>query len=887
MRLLKHPALALIVSLLFALPSVADAMENAPRVFRLQNGLTILVREDDRFPLVSVRLFVRAGSAWETPEESGISHFLEHMVFKGSKTRADGVDKLVEGKGGSLNASTSYDETVYETNLPAAEWRTALAAVRDLAFDPLLRPDDLEAERKVVLAEMRQRGDNPYTRLYHAVFALALEGTPYQRPVIGSEETLNAVTPESMRAYIQRRYDPRDMALSVAGRVSADEVLAEAEKLFGSYRNANVEEAAARIAPRSLAHGLRAEVKEGPWNKAYICLAFPLPGEGAPGLPAVDVLAHILGGDDTAILPRELHFERHVVDAILAGAFAYERAGLFVIAAQVDADKQEEFVRMASERLAALVSPGSAGVPWTDAELARARLNLEDNFLRGQETVAEIAETTGSLYFADPSDPAGEHYLEALRLVDREQVRAVAAEWLRPDALSVVALSPRRENGKPVTADSLIAAVKEGWPAARDAAAPKTAPIATKDAGLPQPERVDLGNGRMVVLEKDDSLPYVSATLLFSGGEILADKEHEGLASVTADLLTSGSGGKSRAEISELLAGRASGLSASSGITDFAVSLDAPSRFSADVFDLLRAAVTSPAFAEDELARVKRDHLANIASLEDNVMGVLQRNLRHVLFPDSPYGHRPEGTKESLDKLTRQNVLDFWASQSARPWVLSVVGDFDREAVLAFARTLPAPSAPKAVSAPPVWAATKEVRLSLPERDQAAYLMLFPTVPIEDKDSGALQLLSASLDGFGGMLFQELREKRSLCYSVTPINWAGEDAGFLAFSILAAPEYLEPIHEEFVHIAADLHKQPLAEGTIERAKAGLFTQYYTAQQRRAARAAQYARLELRGRPLDYGKKRLDEVEKLNADDLRRVASTWLVVPNAYSLAVTP
>ncbi|HIV65333.1 MAG TPA: insulinase family protein, partial [Candidatus Mailhella excrementigallinarum] len=206
-------ALLLAALLLVPYPSGAAARisgENAPvaaradgpHIFHLKNGLTIAVKEDSRFPLASVRLYVNAGSAWEQPGEAGISHLLEHMVFKGSKTGPKGVDKRVENAGGYLNASTSFDETIYLTDLPAAQWKTALRAVRDLAFDPLLRQADLDAEREVVLAEKKQRGDSPWTRLFHESFGLALKGTPYERPVIGYEDTLRAATPASMRAYI-------------------------------------------------------------------------------------------------------------------------------------------------------------------------------------------------------------------------------------------------------------------------------------------------------------------------------------------------------------------------------------------------------------------------------------------------------------------------------------------------------------------------------------------------------------------------------------------------------------------------------------------------------------------------------------------------------------
>ena len=409
------------------------------QTFRLENGLTVLIKEDRRFPLVSVRLFVKAGSAWEKPEEAGMSHLLEHMVFKGSKTSGPGVDKRVENAGGSMNAYTSYDMTTYLTDLPAAKWKDAMTAVRDLAFDPLLRQEDLDAEREVVIAEKKQRGDNPVTKLFQKALAHTLKGTPYESPVIGNEKALRGVTPDMMRDYIRRHYDPRDMVLSVAGDISAGDVVEEAKLLFGSYVNHNVRRMEPSIDPETLRHGLTVDVEKGPWDKAFLSLSFPLPGMRHELLPAADVLAHLLAGDDTAILPVRFRIEKPVVDSVNASAMTFERAGTFFVIAQLDADKVEEFLRDMGRTFATLKASD-----FSDEALARARINLEDNYLRGLENIASIAETMGSEYFYDPASLGGERYLAAVRGVSRDDIQQVLDLWLRPEGLTIAALVPEK-----------------------------------------------------------------------------------------------------------------------------------------------------------------------------------------------------------------------------------------------------------------------------------------------------------------------------------------------------------------------------------------------------------------------------------------------------------
>ncbi|MDR2669282.1 MAG: insulinase family protein, partial [Desulfovibrio sp.] len=194
--------------------------EGTHPVRRLANGLTVLVLPDRRFPLVSMRLYVHAGSAYEQPEEAGISHMLEHMVFKGTEKRPRGQAAAdVEKAGGYLNAATSFDYTVYLVDMTREHWKTGLDVLRDMAFHPSLDPAELEAEKDVVIAELKRGEDDPGRRLFRMTQQDALRGTPYERPIIGFESTVRALSAEKIRAYIDRLYQPQSMLLVLCGDV--------------------------------------------------------------------------------------------------------------------------------------------------------------------------------------------------------------------------------------------------------------------------------------------------------------------------------------------------------------------------------------------------------------------------------------------------------------------------------------------------------------------------------------------------------------------------------------------------------------------------------------------------------------------------------------------
>ena len=205
----------------------ASASADGEILTRLANGLNVYIIRDSRFPLVSTRLFVATGSANERPEEAGISHVLEHMVFKGTDHRPKGkVAEEVESLGGYLNAATSYDRTWYVTDIPSAHWRTGIDVVKDMAFQASLAASELEPEKDVIVSELQGGEDSPQHKLYEDMAGAALANTPYGRPIIGFEPTIRAVTSQSLTAYRNFWYQPQNMSLLVAGDIEPNEVLA-------------------------------------------------------------------------------------------------------------------------------------------------------------------------------------------------------------------------------------------------------------------------------------------------------------------------------------------------------------------------------------------------------------------------------------------------------------------------------------------------------------------------------------------------------------------------------------------------------------------------------------------------------------------------------------
>ena len=873
LRISRHALLILLLGILLLPQLAAAAPQAAPAnpstsgndtmLVRLKNGLTVYIIRDSRFPLVCTRLFVGTGSANETAEQAGISHVLEHMVFKGTEKRPKGqVARDVESLGGYLNAATSFDKTWFITDMPAKHWKTGMDVVKDMAFHPSLDPAELEAEKDVIVSELKGGDDTPTRRLFEDLQVAGLAHTVYGRPIIGFEKTIRAVTADDLRAYIRTWYQPQNMMLLVAGDIDPKAVLAHAEELFGDLKNDTILPESAPVQLEGAAGGPRVEVTYGPWNKVYLGIALPAPALGDQRSIDLDVLAYALGGDGTSQFYRKYRYEKQLVDSISVGNMSLNRAGLFYMVAQLDADKVEPFWQEFTRDLAAL----DAGKITPDV-IERARFNYEDGMDRASETLDGLTSWKATVQF-ELGGPQGEaNVRHALAAVDSARLRQAQDLWLRPDQVRVRVLAP--EKAKLPDLDAIL---QHNWPA--PAVERQKAAAAAEKVG--KREIVDLGQGRTVILQPDRTIPYVSLEILRPGGNALLKPADQGLAQLTAATLTDGCGTRDLDAMERFVAERAASLSASAGVQSFTVSLTGPARFNADYFALLGDLLHKPTFAEKDVRR-QADHMSFMGS-----------KINGFLFPGGqPYGFDGLGTAENQDRFGPGDVQAFWKQQNAQPWILSVAGDFDREKVLAFARSLPVPTAPAVDVPQPTWGADKRLPLSLPGRQQAHLLLAFHAVPLDHPDAPALMLLESVLSGQSGLLFNKLRDEQGLGYTVTAFYRSLPEAGFMAFYIGTTPRNLDVARQGFSGIIKDIKTDLLPAELLAKGLNRMEGSYYRGRLSLGARADEAASERLLGQPQDFQKRLLEKAAKVTPEQLREVARKYLLVDKMYEVTLLP
>jgi zinc protease len=309
---------------------------------KLDNGLTALIVRNPKLPIFSLQFFYKVGGKNEVAGITGASHFLEHMMFKGAKRYGkQTIDFIIEGSGGSTNAYTTNDQTVYYENLPTVELARILDIESDRMENLLLDVDDFNKEREVVLEERKMRYENsPRGQLYLELMQTLFKGTPYGRSVIGDIPDLKSVTREQIYKYFKRFYAPNNATLVLVGDVSISEAKKIITEKFGSIPSSpSVEEAHKELKEEDFQPKIKADVivaKKGESPNPLFMLAYPTYKAGHPKGYALDVLSSIIGsGKSASLVNQYILIEKPIATSMYAAHQSLEKAGFFFIGGEL------------------------------------------------------------------------------------------------------------------------------------------------------------------------------------------------------------------------------------------------------------------------------------------------------------------------------------------------------------------------------------------------------------------------------------------------------------------------------------------------------------------------------------------------------------------------
>ncbi len=850
---------------LLTLSPLGHAMEVAPGMqkVKMDNGLTAIVKESHRSPVVAVQVWVRAGSVYEDQDEAGITHLIEHMIFKGTKRRGPSeIAGAIEAVGGRINAYTSLDYTVYHCTVPSSDLDVALDILSDAVFHAVFAKKELEREKKVVLEEMRMRADRPAVRLYDLLMKESYSVYPYKRPVIGFPETVKAVSRDDILEYVKARYVPEDMTVVVVGDVDGAKALGRIQERFGTVSARKPAPFIPPEEPKQRTPRLVVEHFDG--KEAHLGISFSgLPSFGSEDTPVLDVLAALLSDGESSRLVSRLRDRMGLVHVIDASSFTPAGPGLFMVDASLDPAKVNDAISAILQELYRLQNEEVL-----DEELQRAKIQVETDFVYSQETMEGEARKIGVFEMLAGDPTAQQKYLERVRSVTPEQIQAVARKYFRDSNVNVALLLPNGVESS-LTARSILVMCREAELEAQgltpgDVSTSLAAPV----------RRVVLSNGMTLLVQEAHEVPTVAFRVLFPGGVRYETPENNGVFKFVAAMWTRGTEQHSAQGLAQLVEGMGGSISGFSGMNSFGLS----ARFLSSTLDkalpLLAEVLMAPTFPTDEMERVRTLLLAQLRQQDESMPSVAFREFRRLLFSPHPYGMNPLGSEESLKRLQRKDLVETYRNFAVPArGVVSVVGDVDSDKLITALETIlggwSTPEAPPLPSALPAPMPLNEARpLTITREKQQVHIVLgFPGTTFGSPDRYAVDVLNAVLSGQGGRLFVHLRDENSLAYVVTSVATPGLDYGSFAFYIACAPEKRRKAIKKLWEEIYNIMRKPVSQKELDRAKRWVIGNYTIGLQTNGAKAMEMGLNELYGLGFNYGSRYIQEINKVTAQDL--------------------
>ena len=779
----------------------------------LSNGLTVLVQREDSAPAAAVVTHVKAGFFDEPDRWAGISHVLEHMFFKGTERRGPGdIARETKAAGGYLNAGTGYDHTSYFVVLPASSLEAAVDIQADALQHSVIDPGELARELQVIIQEARRKLDSASAVAHETLNAVMFDRHRIRRWRIGQEAVLAGFTRDDVFGYYRSRYVPRRTVVSIVGAIDEDSALLLAESAYGGWPDAA---GAVDGSPEEPPHeGVRVRTLRGDVTHAHLALGWHAVPPLHPDAPALDMAAAILGMGRGSWLYRALR-ETGLATSASAHFYAPTEVGIFGVSAETEPDTVNAVLGGAGGQVARLIQSGPE-----PEDLARARTLLLTRWARRLESMdgraTALAEAEGLRHYSY----LDEEYA-ALEAVTAAQVREVAERYLGPDRVSAVVYQPDKA-GADLDGDT----VRSGFRSpAKPAASSEPEVPAHPRRRSPPGRRVDQVlhvslAGADLLIRRKTGVPTVTLGL-YAVRDGIENPEEAGIGALAVRSAVRGAGPYDSGQLAfafERLGG-ALGVAASADWLGFSTSVLADRLEAAAA--LLSAVRTEARLEPGDVERERRLMTDEALQLADDMVRYPLQLAFGNAFGRRGYGLPVGGLPETLPNLTVDRTREYYRRSMERRITVAAVGDLDPEAVAdqltgIFGDLQDRPT--RAGGTAQAWAMSSAGERAI-ERDKAqtAVAMLFPGPSRRDPRRHAAEVWAAVAGGLGGRLFESLRSRRSLAYTVIANSWQRGGAGALLTYIATAPEREPEAREEMLKELARFTREPVSDPELDQA----------------------------------------------------------------------
>ncbi|AFY32623.1 pitrilysin family protein [Calothrix sp. PCC 7507] len=800
----------------------------------LGNGLTVLTKEVHTTPVVSVQVWYKVGSRNEGKGENGISHQLEHLMFKGTKERPVQFGRLFSALGSQFNAFTSYDETVYFGTVQRDKLQALLTLEADRMENALIGTEQLKSEKRVVISELQGYENSPGYRLDRAIMRVAFPDRTYGLPVGGTKADVEKFTLEQVRNYYQTYYSPENATLVITGDFTTAPVLKVVKETFGKLQQRTKGKTTPPLPVVTTPTAKKAPiVLKQPGSAALLQAVYPLPDIQHPDVPAIDLMDTILTGGRSSRLYQAL-VESGLASSVSAGAAELIEPGWYEINAT--AAPGQELSKIAQELQSSLTKLQQQ--PVTLEELNRAKTQLQASFILGNQDITSQASQLGYNQTIAGDYHYIEKYLSAIAKVTPQDVQRVAKTYLNPAQQTIGFFEPTQLDGKPGTSGGSGRTVENFSPGkpVDPAELAKYLPPTTSATTVnkqPLPEKFTLANGLRVLLLTDKSVPTINLSGQIDAGSEFDGNQKAGLANLTANNLLNGTKTQNALTLAKTLEDRGASLDFSASregvnISGQGLSADLPL-----LINTLANVVQDATFPADQLELSRQRALTSLKVQLDDPSGLGRRVFQQAIYPENhPFYSFP--TAESLKNITREDLRRFY-QEHYRPdtTTIALVGDFEPVKVKALLNQTfgkwQTTGKPPVLNLPSVKLPSTLTRLNkvIPGKAEAVTYIGYSGISRKDPRFYAALVLNQILGGdtLSSRLGTEVRDRLGLTYGIYSGFAAGINPGPFLIQMQTAPGDTQKAIASTLALLKQLREQGVTEAELNTAKRSISNSY--------------------------------------------------------------
>jgi len=824
-------------------------------VYKLDNGQIVIIKEVKNNPIVTIDTWIKTGSINENDQNNGVSHFLEHLFFKGTQTHPTGeFDKVLESKGAVVNAATSKDFTHYYVTIPSKYFDLALSLHSDMLLNPLIPRKELEKERKVVMEEIAKGLNDPSKKVYDNLNDMLYPQHPYRRKVLGTNEIIGKISREEILDYYNTHYGPQNMITIIIGDVDTQHALDAVKADF-------------KTAPRKIVKNINKpekplttqlkKVDYQPVQGGYMLIGYRGANAFNPDTYALDVLSTILGDGRSSVLYQTIKEQKQLAYSISAANSTYREDGIFMVSANFTPENVDKLQKAIFEEIAKIQEQGV-----TPEQLKRAQSIIERDTYYERESISSIAEEIGYTTVLTDNPMYYDEYLDNIKKVSECDVKKVANEYLGENKSAISIVFPQESKDAKVTNK------------------PKVEHSATLVKEISSTQKYLLDNGATLLISPNDLNDIVAMSIYIKGGNFV--EKIAGTADLMSSVMLKGTKNYSSLELAEILEENGIKISPSASADSFSISVLTTKSQLAKTLELLDDVVNNATLSDYEIEKTKSAKLSSIKKSRDMPMNLALEEYRDLIYSNSVYSNSPKTLEKTLPKITRDDIEAYYNTIfNPKNIVISVNGNVNKSEIVnqlvdIFHGTGAEFDYKKYESIiPPLTSAKNSVK-NVKDLGTAWLIMGWQTAGVpNEKDCATLEVLDSILgSGMSSRLFRNVRDQEGLAYELGSSFSPKILRGAFTIYIGTNPKTLNLAKEKIMAEVNKMKTQFVSDKELQDAKDKIIGNYIISQETNLDKASTVGWFEASGRGFDYKDKYEELINSVTASDIVNVANKY-------------